>query len=83
LLATPSACTYVPSPVELDETLAGLALECLNLSAEIQDRLHRLSDVDLSDPDESDRTKRANCTKGLWVRDALTAIRTRIDDGTP
>ena len=70
-------------PVELDETLAGLALECLNLSAEIQDRLHRLSDVDISNPDVAETIKRANCTKGLWVRDALTAIRTRIDDGTP
>ena len=70
-------------PVELDETLAGLALECLNLSAEIQDRLYRLSDVDANDPDESEQIKRANCTKGLWVRDALTAIRTRIDYGNP
>ena len=65
------------------ETLSALALECLNLSGEISEYVHLLSNPPLEVGVEAEQHRLANCTRALWARDALISIRNQLAHGTP
>lgn len=65
------------------ETLNALALECLDLTSEISEYVHLLSNPSFGDGAEAEQHQLANCTRALWIRDALISIRNQIADGTP
>jgi hypothetical protein len=61
------------------ETLDLLVGEAANLATELADQIHRLSDVDHSDPDGA-MLVNINTTKALWAKDILVSLLTKVRD---
>lgn len=65
------------------ETLNALALECLDITSDISEYVHLLSNSSLEVGAEAEQERLVNCTRALWVRDALISIRNQLAHGTP
>jgi hypothetical protein len=68
------------------ETVTGLALECINLMHSLEEWLHANSDLSVIDEaasEDAELLRKAACTKILWTRDTLTSIHNRITHETP